>query len=172
MEGLCHIFENETLQKRFISKLKLCNENSKFVKELKMFIKQNGILKKPSILKQTCVIQKIGQFISPIKCFTNLRLISKQWKDAIETIRFEMKYIKMKDLFGKELYDSPEIILSTSFAKKIIHGVKHIEFCDEVLFCCFFFATHPNFSTHVKCLFSFVVVLRRQSFTSFFASIF
>jgi hypothetical protein len=107
--------KDEILRNRFISKLKNSDPNSDILQSFQNYINETNFLQTHKAVKQTQIIQTFFQFIHPFECFQSMRLVSKKWKHAADTIRFENN--------NHEVFDDCVDVENKKIRKKMIANI-------------------------------------------------
>jgi hypothetical protein len=76
---------------QFIRKLKNAGENSEPFLQVQSAMVKLKMNKPPKGIDQTNILQHTFKFLTPKECFTKFRLVSKQWQNVAETIRFNQE---------------------------------------------------------------------------------
>jgi hypothetical protein len=122
-EDIISILEDSFRRENFILTLKNLDKNSDIFQIHTNTIVEDLKLKQPPIL-QNNVLQNMFQFFDLFFCFSDLRLVCKSWKFAIETIRFSEK--GNGSILSKLVKKYPNINYPTVF-EKYFNSLQHLD---------------------------------------------
>ena len=140
IDDVIRVLNEAPLREALITKLKNAQNtqsiSNTLLQNLKLFIDESEILKASKVIHQTSMIQNFCKFIQPHEALQNFQFVSKSWKHAIDTIRFDFIDCKISKLVPKTVYDADRILKSDIFPNpkllgNIIEKLQCIEFDDE-----------------------------------------
>ena len=100
---LLDCLENKEKLSEFIFKLKFAGENSERFHALRKVMELFKMNKPPRGIEQKHIVQHILKFTTPTtENFKNFRLVSKSWKNSVETVRFDRVLRLDFDTISKE----------------------------------------------------------------------